>query len=396
MKKRLLLLGAPVFQKPVIEKAKAMGLHVGVADINNDAPAASLADVFYQGSIKDYDAMLDVARSFRPDAILSGACDTSVVTVARLCEELGLPGNSVHSSICSTDKVAMLECFKKGGVSSPLYEVVRKAQLKTFEPSIPYPMIVKPTDSAGGRGVNVVNSKNELLPALEASSKAGCSGDVLVEELMKGQEVSVEVLVVGGVPHIIQVTDKLTSGAPHFFEVGHSQPTKLSDADRLAISTLASSAVLSVGLIDSAAHVEIMMTSEGPKMVELGARVGGDWITSYLVDNSVSGIDMVETMIRMSLGEKDFLWEYHNSGEYVAVKFMPSKRGLLKRIEGADEARKLPGVIYVEVTGRIGDQNEEAVDDTARFASVVAKGASREEALKLCERALGLIVAYVE
>ena len=119
--KKILLLGGPVFQKPVIQRAKSMGLYVGVADISQNAPAASLADEFFQGSIRDYDAMLAIAREFKPDAIASGACDTSVVTVARLCEELGLPGNSVDAALNSTDKFRMINLLcSRGGSSSCL------------------------------------------------------------------------------------------------------------------------------------------------------------------------------------------------------------------------------------------------------------------------------------
>lgn len=393
MKRRLLLLGAPVFQKPVVLKAQEMGLLVGVADINADAPAASCADVFFQGSIKDFDAMLAIVRRFKPDAILSGACDTSVVTVARLCEELGLPGNSVESAINSTDKVAMLEAFARAGVAAPEYRVVRSGNVDDSDLVIPFPVITKPTDSAGGRGINVAYSAGELAAAIEGSSRAGASGDVLVEEFMEGKEVSVEVVVADGVPHVLQVTDKITSGAPHYFEIGHSQPAELSGPDRAAVSDLASRAVLSVGLTNSAAHVEVMLTSDGPKMVELGARVGGDWITSYLIDNSVSGINMVETMIRLAFGETIKDWDYRDSGFSVATKFMPSCEGVLEEISGVDAARRIPGVIHIEITGKIGCRYETAVDDSSRFASVVAKGETREKALAACDSALQMISA---
>ena len=89
--KRLLILGGPVFQKRVVEKAHEMGLYVGLMDINDDAPAAELADEFFGGSILDKAAALEVAHEFKPDAIMSGACDTSVRTVAWLCAKLGLP-----------------------------------------------------------------------------------------------------------------------------------------------------------------------------------------------------------------------------------------------------------------------------------------------------------------
>ena len=393
--KRLLLLGGPAFQKPVVERAKSMGLYVGVADIRPDAPAAALADEFFQGSIRDYDAMLEVARRFGPDAIASGTCDTSVVTVARLCEELGLPGNSVEAALNATDKVRMIDCFAREGVAHPAYAVARKGELGDFDPQIPYPLIVKPTDSAGGRGVNLVRSREELSPALAVASKAGISGDVLVEECMIGPEVSVEVVVADGVPHVLQVTDKLTSGAPHFFEVGHCQPTSLGALEREAVSSLACAAVLAVGLVNSAAHVEIKLTPAGPKMVELGARLGADWITSYLVWNSVEGIDMTESMIRLALGEKLAVWDYRDSGEFFASRSTPSREGVFLGLDGLDAAAASRGVIHVENHGFLGERYGEAVDNCGRFASVVARGASKEEALANCDRALGLIGARV-
>lgn len=392
MKKRLLLLGGPVFQKPVVEKAKEMGLYVGIIDINAHAPAAACADEFFRASIKDFDASLAAAREFNPDAVLSGACDTSVVTVARLCESLGLPGNSVEAAINSTDKVAMLRAFNSAEVAAPEYCLVRNGEIANFECALKFPVITKPTDSAGGRGINVAHSSGELMVAIESSSKAGTSGDVLVEEFMGGgREISVEIIVSEGIPHVLQVTDKLTSGAPHFFEIGHSQPASLSGAERTAVSDLASRAVLAVGLSDSAAHVEVMLTPDGPKMVELGARVGGDWITSHLINGSVSGINMVEAMIDIALGKRIETWDYRDSGVFTATKFMPAKEGVLRNISGIDAAERVSGITHVEVMGQIGHRYEKAVDDSARFASVVAKGKSKEEALAICDKALAMI-----
>lgn len=236
-----------------------------------------------------------------------------------------------------------------------------------------------------------MSSAEELKPALYAASAAGVSGDVLVEECMTGPEVSVEVLVSDGVPHVLQVTDKLTSGAPNFFEVGHCQPASLPISNRKAISDLAAAAVLAVGLENSAAHVEVILTPYGPKLVELGARLGGDWITSYLIDNSVVGVDMIECMIRLALGEELTVAGCRDSGSFVAARFLPAREGVLLGLSGLDMAAASGGVIHVERHGIVGRRYGRAVDDSARFASVVARGASKEEALANCERALSLI-----
>ena len=315
------------------------------------------------------------------------------MTVARLCEALGLAGNPVEVALNATNKLRMIECFARAGVAHPAFAVVKKDALEKdgldgFEPPMSYPLVAKPTDSAGGRGVSLVRSRDELACALETASAAGISGDVLVEECMMGPEVSVEVIVAEGVPHVLQVTDKLTSGAPNFFEVGHCQPTSLPAASRKAIADLASAAVLAVGLENSAAHVEVMLTAEGPKMVELGARLGSDWITSHLIWNSVQGIDMVECMIKLALGETLSGWDFSDSGDVVATRFMPAREGVLLELGGLGDAAMASGVIHVETHGTVGERYGKAVDDSARFASVVARGATKEEALNNCEEAL--------
>ena len=377
-----------MFQKRVVEKAHEMGLYVGLMDINNDAPASELSDEFYLGSILDKTRAFEVAQKFKPDAVISGACDTSVRTVAWLCAKLGLPGNSEECAYRSTDKVAMLEAFARNDVVHPAFEVVPKSSLMDHATSLGFPVIVKPTDSAGGRGINLVESKEELLSALQSSSNAGRSGDVLIEECMYGPEVSVEVLVVNRVPYVLQITDKLTSGAPHFYEIGHVQPSSLPYEAKVAISDLASRAVLAVGIENGPAHVEIMLTESGPKMVELGARLGGDCITSYLIDGSVTGLDMTKASIGLAFGEKPQRVQYSNSGRYYAVKFIPSLNGTIENIGGIEEAKETPGVVHVEVTGVIGRDYKPAVDDSSRFAFVVASGDSKNNALDCCDEAI--------
>ena len=394
--RKLLVLGAPEFQKPILKKAKTLGCVTAVIDINDDAPAAPFADIFYQCSIVDKGRVLEIAKEFAPDAVISGACDTSVNTVAWLCDELGLSGNSVEAARNATDKVEMLKSFGRAGVPHPAYQVVSKSDINAFQLKVDFPLIVKPTDSAGGRGVNLVCSPDQMESALQLSSEAGVSGDVLIEEFMEGTEVSVEVIVADGVPHVLQVTDKLTSGAPNFYEIGHSQPTMLAGDVRQAVADLASEAVLAVGLVNSAAHVEIMVTQDGPKMIELGARMGGDCISTHLVDNSVVGIDMAEAMIRLSFGEHLEVWDYRDSGAYCAVRFLPSRAGRLIGLRGVDAARKIPGIVCLEVTGRIGRKYSDAVDDSSRFAYVVGRAHSLAAANEICDRALSSLEVVLE
>lgn len=386
--KRLLFLGAPVFQIPIIKKAKDMGFHIGIVDIDSDAPALPYADQPYICSIRDRDAVLQIAREFRPDGIVIGACDTPVVTAACVCEALGLPGNSVEAAVNSTDKVKMIESFARCGVAHPAFQKVKKDEVESFTLTIPYPVVSKPIDSAGGRGISIIHNSEELRKAVLFSSQAGHSGDILIEEYMRGREVSVEVLVVEGKPYVVQITDKITSGEPHFYETGHSQPSTLPEDTKERIRELASKAVLAVGLKNSPAHVEIMLTEQGPKMVELGARLGGDCITTYLTDHSVSGVCMAQAAIEMALGITPDVRHFADSGQCVGVRFIPAEEGVLAEVRGLEEAKRTDGLIRLAITGVIGRQYTKAVDDSDRFGFAVCTGETAEAALARCSRAI--------
>lgn len=208
---------------------------------------------------------------------------------------------------------------------------------------------------------------------------------------MKGPEVSVEVIVVDGEPYVLQITDKITSGEPNFFEIGHSQPSTLSDDIKRSVAEIASKAVLAVGLSDSPAHVEIIITENGPKMVELGARLGGDCITSYLINESVSGINMTEAALKQCLGIKLDMVSYKNSGICSGVRFIPAREGTLKAISGVEDAERLAGVKKVRITGKIGKHYSDATDDSARFGYVVCVGESTKVALQRCQAAIDSI-----
>jgi len=389
--KKLLFLGGPIFQIPIIEKAKECGLDVGLVDIDCNAPAVPYVNHYFSCSLRDKNAVLDIAKEFKPDGVICGACDTSVVTAAYVASNLGLPFYSEDVSIKATNKLEMLYSFVKYGVPHPKFQYVKKKELDSFKCDICYPVITKPVDSAGGRGVNLVSNESELSVAAYSSSKAGLTGDILIEEYLSGPEVSVEVVVIDSIPYVLQITDKITSGAPNFYEIGHVQPSALPKMIKKQISDVAVLAVKAIGINNSPAHIEIKVTPNGPKMIELGGRMGGDCITTYLLDNSVKGISMSQIAIKLALGEKPLVHDITDTGTSVAIVFIPSKKGVIKGISGLQDAQNIEGVIKVEVIGKPGHRYDDACDDTGRFAYVIALGKNNEEAVERCKRAINHI-----
>lgn len=387
--KKLLIIGASILQLPAIKKAKELGHYVAVADFNPNAVGIPYADKFYNASTIDIEAICKVAKEYQPDGIMTLATDMPMRSIAAATSRLGLPGISMDTAIKSTDKGEMIKAFKEHGVESPWFYIIENIDmLNGLLPTISYPCILKPTDNAGSRGVMLVNSEEELTEAYQYSVSQSRGGLVILEEYMTGPEVSVEVMVVDAEPHVLQVTDKLTTGAPYFVEMGHNQPSMLPADDVERIKDLACRAVKSVGINCGPSHVEIKLTPTGPKMVELGARMGGDCITTHLVPLS-TGIDMIKATIDVSLGLTPDITPTLHKGS--AIRFFDAPCGLISAIEGAEEAKSVEGVREISFTKKVGDEVTEIHSSVDRCGFVIAQCESAQEAIEVCDKVKKII-----
>lgn len=393
--KKLMIVGASVLQLPAIKKAKEMGLEVAVVDFNPQAIGIAFADKYYNASTMDEDAVLAAAEDYRPDGIMTLATDMPMRGVAKSSDKLGLHSIDYMTAVKATDKYDMIKAFKEHDVPSPWYYLVSTFDdLKALEGKLEYPCIMKPTDNAGSHGVVKVESFEELVQSYEYSHQSSRHGNVIVEEYLDGPEVSVEVMVVDGVVNVLQITDKLTTGAPYFVELGHSQPSQLPVDVQEQIRDVATRACKAVGIRKGPAHVEMKITTKGgPKMVELGARMGGDNITTSLVPLS-TGIDMVQATIRVALGEEPDIEPKLHCGS--AIRYFQLPFGKIKSISGVEEARALEGVRAITFTKEVGEESTPIHCSNDRVGSVIAQAASAEEAVKVCEEAMKIIKIEIE
>lgn len=388
---KLLIIGASILQLPAIKRAKELGHYVAVADYNPNAIGIQYADKYYNASTIDIDAICDVAMDFMPDGIMTLATDMPMRSIAAATKKLGLPGISMDTAIKATDKGEMIKAFKANNVPSPWYYIVSdKSEINSLQ--ITYPCIIKPTDNAGSRGVCLVKNREELEDAFLYSQNESRGGNVIIEEYLVGHEVSVEVMVVDGEPHILAVTDKLTTGAPHFVEMGHCQQSQLPNDVIAQIKDVAKQAVKAVGINCGPAHVEMMATPNGPKMIELGARMGGDCITTHLVPLS-TGIDMIKATIDVCLGQKPDITAKFDKGS--AIRFFDVPSGIIKSIEGVESARQVEGVKEITFTKNIGDEVGEIHSSLDRVGYVIAQASSAIDAVGKCKQVIDEIAVIV-
>lgn len=397
MSRKIMILGASILQLPAIEKAKEMGLEVIAVDMNPDAEGFKVPGVIKEViSTIDTPAIIEAARRHRIDGIMTLATDMPMRSVASVAKEMGLTGIDEGTALRATNKAEMRKALKAYNVPVPrFFTVSDESEYNEVVKQFSVPFIVKPVDSSGSRGIFEVadiTDQNMVRKAYDYCKPYSKTGDVIVEEYMSGPEVSVETLSIDGTCHVLQITDKLTTGAPHYVEMGHSQPTRHSKEIAKKISETAIAANKAIGIKNGPSHTEIIITGEGPKIVEIGARLGGDCITTHLVPLS-TGVDMVECNIRIAMGEKPDISCKYNRGS--AIRYLSTENGVIKNIKGLDAAKKTDGVVQVSIVHNVGDRVDGIKSSGDRVGFVIAQGRNAAEAIKNAESALSTIKVEV-
>ncbi|RGB77944.1 ATP-grasp domain-containing protein [Anaerococcus nagyae] len=397
--KKLMILGASVLQIPAIVQAKKMGLFVIAVDMNPNAEGFSYADKNIVVSTTDTEKVLEEAKNNKIDGIMTIASDRPMTTIAKVAKELNLIGIDEKTALNATNKSNMRDALKKYGVPIPLYfKVDNYEQYKHAVNEIKnknYKCIVKPSDNSGSRGVSLIENYDniELEKVYNYCKNNSISGRIVVEEYMEGPEVSVETISINGICHVIQVTDKITTGAPYFVEMDHSQPSLLNKDIINEIEKIAIEANKAIGITYGPSHTEIKITKDGPKIVELGARLGGDNITTHLVPFS-TGVDMVDACIKIALGKEVDISRKIDMAS--AIRYKKCNLGKIINVSGIEEAKNVDGIKEIKIIHGIGDESKEIKSSNDRVCYAIAQEKSVKMAINACEKALDFIEIKVE
>ena len=318
--KKIAIIGASYLQLPLVEKAKETGIETHCFAWPEGAVCKEIADYFYPISILEKEAILKKCIEINIDGITTIATDMAVPTICYIAEQMNLISNSFISSVASTNKWDMRKAFQKGNCSIPKF--IEASNNKVNCEGFKFPLIVKPVDRSGSRGVTKVMLENELPEAINYAITESFGKRAIIEEYIEGEEVSVETISWEGNHTILAITDKVTTGAPHFVELAHHQPSGLSKEIRDKIKTETIKCLNALDINFGAGHSEFKITSAGEVyIIEVGARMGGDFIGSHLVELS-TGYDFLEGVINIALGkhETPILKNNNFSGIYFLCK----------------------------------------------------------------------------
>ena len=396
--KKLLVLAAGILQVPVIKKAKEMGIYVVAADGSEHAVGLQLADKPIVVNITSEEEMLRVAREEQVDGVIHPCSEVSMNVMGRINDELGLSGISREAAIRATNKHLMREAFEAGNAPSPNSILTESAEdaWNHLQNGFDSDGILKPSRNSGSRGIAKVTRdmpKEDFVKAYDVALNESRDKSVLIEQFIEGPEFSIEIIVWDSKVNVLTVTDKKTTEAPHFVELGHSQPSCFSAEDVEKLKAAAVAGVKALGVNNCACHAEAKLMDGKAYLMEIGARLGGDFISTELTHLS-TGIDMVAAAINCALGIEPCL-EPTEEKHGVCIRYFCPKPGKLVNISNT-EVLNDERVYLWEIYHKEGDMIPEVTSSLCRSGHVIVTEKDAPSAIAYAESLLNEVKMVTE
>jgi biotin carboxylase len=388
--KRLLVLGAGPAQLGLLRAARERGLFVIACDRDPGAPGFQFADRRAVVSAEDEVTLAHLARAEDVDGVIAPGIDWPVAVAARIAAQLGLPHPlSPETAALAVSKQRQRERLAEAGVPQPRWSVTTQ-----MEDGLPVPAAVKPADRQGQKGLTLVTEPSALAEAVELAVAESRSGIALVEEYVAGPEVTVNAFSVAGRFHPLTVTDRLTAEPPAFgVALAHAWPSEAAAEEAAEAGRHAAEAL---GIADGPTYTQMRIGPDGPRVVELAARLGGGHDAELC--HAALGIDLNGLALAAALGERVSVPEPQSAGG-ACVRFLVPPEGTLVRVEGLEQALEVPGALDARAYRPPGYRFGPFRRGSDRAGFVLARGDSRDDALARADRAadrIRFVIADVE
>tara|TARA_B100001250_G_scaffold410460_1_gene436951 strand:- start:147 stop:1346 length:1200 start_codon:yes stop_codon:yes gene_type:complete len=394
----LISVGAGRWQSHGISCAIKSGLDVLALDADPNARGFDIANTRSVVDISNSDLVLDTLKkmNIQPNGAISFAAEVGMQTVARIREHYNLPG--IYSDVTDmlTNKALQRKCWEEQGLPNPFWVCCKNiGEVQSTISEINFPIIVKPVDSAGSRGVTIANSEEELILAAECAFEHSCLKSILIESILPGSEYTVETFSCNNKAYVLAVTVKRKVDGTNGTVADQLMTPELDICLEKRIKALACSALESLGLSEGAGHVEIMATDDGKLgLIEAAGRGGGFMVFDRFVSLS-SGYDLPSATAIQAVGiTPPTIPTTGKTENFVLLRFIPSKMGTITNISGFNDANKIDGIeagSFVEV----GDHVEQASTDGDRLGYILAYAKDHKTVQDLADTAENLIEVEV-
>lgn len=385
--KKILLLGGAQQQIPSIRKAKEMGLYTITCDYLPDNPGHSIADEYHNVSTVDKEAVLALAKELKIDGIVAYASDPAAPTAAYVSEKMGLPGNPFESVELLTRKDLFREFLSAHGFHSPKAKGFSSYEeaLKNID-EFKFPIMVKPVDSSGSKGVVKIYSKEQLKDAADEAFTYSRCKKIVIEEFIqkKGYQVSGDGFSVEGKLVFTSYGNELYSGngTREYVALGEFWPSLLSKEMKEKVDCELQRLISELGMKTSAYNIEVIIDeSDDVYILELGPRNGGSYIPQLI--QYATGVDLVEYTIKGALGEDcSALQMKETVGVWSNYMILSKQAGIFEGL-WFDEKFKKNNLIEVHCTYHRGDEVYAYQNTNHSLGTILFKAETVEEMLEI-------------
>ena len=391
--KRIIIIGAGLLQVPAIQIAKDMGLYTIVLDYNKDAPGMKIADYPIIESTRDVDGCVRVARALSKemgiDGVITVGTDASS-TVAAVANALGLPGNRFEDAYAASNKIRMRERFKKNNVPQPnFFPVWNYDEAVEAYRNLDKPVVVKPADNMGARGVMKVSDEKDVLNAFNRAKSASPSGEVIIEEFMEGPELSIDMLIYNDEIYVTGVADRIIEYPPFFIETGHILPSALEQEKIDDAINVMKAGIKALNLKIGAAKGDIKVTKNGAMVGEIAARLSGGFMSAYTYPFA-TGVNLIKNAIEIALGNPPSDLKPKWDRVSVEKAFLPGT-GIIESIEGLENAKNIDGVKEIFIKTKVGDILVSPTSNLDKAGNVIAVADTRDKAIEIANKAINAV-----
>lgn len=382
------MLGASMQQIPAIKKAKEMGFYVITCDYLPDNPGHQYADESYDVSTTDLDGVLELAQNTHIDGIVAYASDPAAPTTAYVAEKLGLPGNPYESVQILTQKDLFRTFLKEHGFNAPKacgFTTYKEAknQIDNFK----FPVMVKPVDSSGSKGVVKIFLKDELEAAVQEALSYSRVKRFIIEEFIekKGYQVSGDGFSVNGKLVFTSYGNELYSnnGTRDYVALGEFWPSLLTKEQKNKVDNELQKLITVLEMKTGAYNIEVILDKDDNVFIlELGPRNGGSYIPQLI--QYATGVDLIEYTIKAAVGEDcSGLTMAETHGFYSNYMILSNKSGVFNKLWFEPEFEK-NNLIDVYCTYKKGDKVTAYQNTSHSLGTIVFRADSLEELTSIC------------
>lgn len=393
--KKIIILGAGIYQVPLIKCAKKLGYYSIVCSIEGNYPGFAYADKVYYINTTDKEAVLKVAQEEKADGIVTAGTDVAVNTIGYVCDKLGLKGLSSVSAEMVTDKSLMKKAFNEEGVSTAKYfEIKSKNDLIASFCNLTFPLIIKAVDLSGSRGIVVVDTKEKALSAFDEVMEATHKDYCIVEEFIVGEEFGAQAFMYDGKMQFVLPHGDYVFQADTGIPIGHYAPYNMGDDIVKQAIEITEKAARALKIDNAAMNCDYILKDGKVYVIEIGARSGATCLAELV--SIYYGLDYYEIILKAAMDEKpDFSKVSASSGTPNASMLLYKEQdGIIKSQENNIQDQK--NVVDVSFDYQIGDTIHAFKNGTHRIGQLIVKGDTLEDCEKLLHTCMDKINIEVE